>query len=66
LVAGGERYPDGLGGYFVRPTLFHRCHREMTIARDEIFGPALYMLNYHDKDEAVAIANNYGLTSYAF
>jgi acyl-CoA reductase-like NAD-dependent aldehyde dehydrogenase len=38
----------------------------MTIAREEIFGPVLYILNYYDEDEAVAIANDYGLTSYAF
>jgi acyl-CoA reductase-like NAD-dependent aldehyde dehydrogenase len=38
----------------------------MTIAREEIFGPVLYIPNYHDKDEAVAIANVCGLTSHAF
>jgi aldehyde dehydrogenase (NAD+) len=68
LVAGGEGHPDGLGGYFVRPTLFADVTNEMTIAREEIFGPVLCILTYRDEDEAVAIANDtdYGLASYVF
>jgi aldehyde dehydrogenase (NAD+) len=68
LVAGGEGHPDGLGGYFVRPTLFADVTNDMTIAREEIFGPVLCILTYRDEDEAVAIANDtdYGLTSYVF
>jgi aldehyde dehydrogenase (NAD+) len=68
LVAGGEGHPDGLGGYFVRPTLFADVSNEMTIAREEIFGPVLCILTYRDEDEAVAIANDsdYGLASYVF
>jgi aldehyde dehydrogenase (NAD+) len=68
LIAGGTGPPDGLGGYFVRPTLFADVTNEMTIAREEIFGPVLCILTYRDEDEAVAIANdtNYGLASYVF
>ena len=68
LVAGGEGHPDGLGGYFVRPTLFADVTNEMSIAREEIFGPVLCILTYRDEDEAVAIANDtdYGLASYVF
>jgi aldehyde dehydrogenase (NAD+) len=68
LVAGGEGHPDGLGGYFVRPTLFAAVTNEMAIAREEIFGPVLCILSYRDEDEAVAIANDtdYGLASYVF
>jgi aldehyde dehydrogenase (NAD+) len=68
LVAGGEGHPEGLGGYFVRPTLFADVTNEMRIAREEIFGPVLCILTYRDEDEAVAIANDsdYGLASYVF
>jgi aldehyde dehydrogenase (NAD+) len=68
LVAGGEGHPNGLGGYFVRPTLFADVTNEMTIAREEIFGPVLCILTYRDEEEAVAIANDtdYGLSSYVF
>jgi aldehyde dehydrogenase (NAD+) len=68
LIAGGEGHPDGLEGYFVRPTLFADVNNEMTIAREEIFGPVLCILTYRDEDEAVAIANDtdYGLASYVF
>jgi aldehyde dehydrogenase (NAD+) len=68
LVAGGEGHPGGLGGYFVKPTLFADVTNEMAIAREEIFGPVLCILTYRDEDEAVAIANDtdYGLASYVF
>jgi aldehyde dehydrogenase (NAD+) len=68
LIAGGTGHPDGLGGYFVRPTLFADVTNEMTIAREEIFGPVLCILTYRDEDEAIAIANDtdYGLASYVF
>ena len=68
LVAGGEGHPDGLEGYFVRPTLFADVTNEMSIAREEIFGPVLCILTYRDEDEAVAIANDsdYGIASYVF
>ena len=68
LVAGGVGHPEGLGGYFVKPTLFAHVTNEMTIAREEIFGPVLCILTYRDEDEAIAIANDtdYGLASYVF
>jgi aldehyde dehydrogenase (NAD+) len=68
LVAGGEGHPEGLGGYFVKPTLFAHVTNEMTIAREEIFGPVLCILTYRDEDEVIAIANDtdYGLASYVF
>jgi aldehyde dehydrogenase (NAD+) len=68
LVAGGEGHPNGLEGYFVRPTLFADVTNEMAIAREEIFGPVLCILTYRDEDEAVAIANDTdsGLSSYVF
>jgi aldehyde dehydrogenase (NAD+) len=68
LIAGGEGHPHGLGGYYVKPTLFANVTNEMTIAREEIFGPVLCILAYRDEDEAVAIANDtdYGLSSYIF
>ncbi len=67
LVTGGVGRPEGLSqGYFVRPTVFSRVLPDMTIAREEIFGPVLSILAYRDEDEAVAIANDtiYGLSSY--
>ena len=64
LVAGGEEPPEGLDrGYFVRPTVFSEVTPEMTIAREEIFGPVLAIMPYDDEDDAVRIANDsdYGL-----
>ncbi|KQW37737.1 aldehyde dehydrogenase family protein [Rhizobacter sp. Root404] len=67
LVAGGTGRPEGLGtGYYVKPTIFAGVRNEMTIAREEVFGPVLAILPYTDEDDAVAIANDtvYGLSSY--
>jgi aldehyde dehydrogenase (NAD+) len=66
VVAGGEGHPDGLGGYFVKPTIFANVTNDMTIAREEIFGPVLCMLTYEDEADAIAIANDtpYGLQAY--
>ena len=64
LVTGGAEAPDGLDrGFFVRPTVFSSVTRDMTIARDEIFGPVLAIIPYDDEEEAVEIANDtdYGL-----
>jgi aldehyde dehydrogenase (NAD+) len=69
IVAGGPGRPEGLAdGYFVRPTLFVDVTHDMTIAREEIFGPVLSILTYRDDDDAVEIANdtNYGLQAYVF
>jgi acyl-CoA reductase-like NAD-dependent aldehyde dehydrogenase len=64
LVTGGVEPPDGLDrGYYVRPTVFSGVTPEMTIAREEIFGPVLAIMAYDDEDDAVVIANDtdYGL-----
>ncbi|MBR8336152.1 aldehyde dehydrogenase family protein [Burkholderia ambifaria] len=67
LVAGGPGRPDGLGdGFYVRPTVFSNVTPDMTIAREEIFGPVLSILTYRTEDEAIALANDsvYGLAAY--
>lgn len=67
LVAGGLGLPDGVNrGYFVRPTVFADVSNDMTIARQEIFGPVLSILPFDSEEEAVEIANDtvYGLTNY--
>jgi aldehyde dehydrogenase (NAD+) len=67
LVAGGPGRPDGRDvGYYVRPTVFARVGNDMTIAREEIFGPVLCILGYDDLDQAVQIGNDteYGLYGY--
>jgi aldehyde dehydrogenase (NAD+) len=64
LAAGGAEPPDGLEqGYFVKPTIFADVRPDMTIAREEIFGPVLSILPYADEEEALRIANDtvYGL-----
>ncbi|HEV3001873.1 MAG TPA: aldehyde dehydrogenase family protein [Solirubrobacteraceae bacterium] len=64
LVAGGAEPPEGLDrGYYVRPTVFSEVTPEMTIARQEIFGPVLAIMPYDDEDDAIRIANDsdYGL-----
>jgi aldehyde dehydrogenase (NAD+) len=66
LVAGGDRVDIGTGkGYFFQPTVFDRVTPEMTIAREEIFGPVLAAIEFADLDEAIARANNtqYGLAA---
>lgn len=67
LVAGGPGLPEGVNrGYFVRPTVFADVTNDMTIARQEIFGPVVAIMPFDTEDEAVAIANDtiYGLTNY--
>ena len=67
LVAGGLGRPDGISeGYFVKPTVFADVTNDMTIAREEIFGPVLSILKYDTEDEAIDIANDteYGLAGY--
>jgi aldehyde dehydrogenase (NAD+) len=67
LVAGGPGRPDGLAkGYFVKPTVFANVRNDMTIAREEIFGPVLCIIPYDNEDEAVQIANDtpYGLSGF--
>jgi aldehyde dehydrogenase (NAD+) len=66
LVVGGTGHPDGLDGYFVKPTIFADVTNDMTIAREEIFGPVLSILTYRDHEDAIHIANDtdYGLSAY--
>jgi aldehyde dehydrogenase (NAD+) len=67
VVAGGPGRPDGLtAGHYVRPTVLADVTAEMTIAREEVFGPVLVVLSYANLDDAVAIANDtdYGLAAY--
>lgn len=69
IVTGGPGRPLDLPkGYFVKPTIFSRVHNDMTIAREEIFGPVLVMIPYQDEEEAVRIANDtiYGLSGYVY
>lgn len=67
LVAGGPGKPEGLEtGYYVKPTVFGDVTNDMTIAREEIFGPVLAILGYDDVEQAIGIANDtpYGLAGY--
>ena len=67
LVSGGLGKPEGLEtGYYVKPTVFADVTNDMTIAREEIFGPVLTMLPYSSEAEAIAIGNDtvYGLAAY--
>jgi aldehyde dehydrogenase (NAD+) len=69
LEAGGPGRPDGVEtGYFVRPTLFSGVRNDMTIAREEIFGPVVTIIPYEDEEDAVRIANDtdYGLSAVVF
>jgi aldehyde dehydrogenase (NAD+) len=66
LVAGGTGRPEGVNrGYYVRPTVFGNVTSEMTIAREEIFGPVLAIMPYETEEQAIAIANDtvYGLSA---
>jgi aldehyde dehydrogenase (NAD+) len=67
LATGGPGRPDGLNrGYYVRPTVFGGVRPEMTIAREEIFGPVLAILTYESEEDAIRLANDtpYGLAAY--
>lgn len=67
LVCGGSGRPDDLNkGYFIKPTVFANVTNDMTIAREEIFGPVLSILAYKDEADAVSIANDtcFGLSGY--
>jgi aldehyde dehydrogenase (NAD+) len=67
LVSGGPGRPENLNrGYYVRPTIFGHVTPDMTIAREEIFGPVLSILPYESEEQAVEIANDtvYGLAAY--
>jgi aldehyde dehydrogenase (NAD+) len=67
LVTGGPGRPEGLNrGYYIRPTVFANVRPEMTIAREEIFGPVLSILPYESEEDAIRMANDtvYGLAAY--
>jgi aldehyde dehydrogenase (NAD+) len=67
VLVGGEGHPPGLEtGYFVKPTVFVNVKNDMTIAREEIFGPVLSVITHEDDEDAIRIANDseYGLHAY--
>lgn len=69
LIAGGVGRPDGLTrGYYVKPTVFSNVRNDMTIAREEIFGPVLSIIPYETEEDAIRIANDtdYGLAAYVW
>ena len=70
LVCGGERYTEGecAKGYFMRPTIFDNCTSDMTIVREEIFGPVVTIQTFQTEEEAIALANDtdYGLAGGVF
>ena len=69
VAAGGPGRPNGLEtGYYVKPTVFRDVSNDMTIAREEIFGPVLCMIPYETLDEAIRMANDseYGLSGYVY
>ena len=70
LVCGGERYTEGecAKGYFIRPTVFDNCTDDMTIVKEEIFGPVVTVQTFKTESEAVEMANNteYGLAGAVF
>ncbi len=69
-VCGGERYTEGpcSEGYFVRPTIFDHCTSDMTIVKEEIFGPVVTIQTFETEEEAVRLANDteYGLAGAVF
>jgi aldehyde dehydrogenase (NAD+) len=67
LVTGGVGRPENLNrGYYVRPTVFANVTNDMTIAREEIFGPVIVILPYKTEEEVIGLANDtvYGLAAY--
>lgn len=66
LLAGGPGRPEGLGGYYARPTIFTKVSPSMRIAREEIFGPVIALMAYEDEGQAVELANDtvYGLAAF--
>jgi aldehyde dehydrogenase (NAD+) len=67
LITGGPGRPEGISrGFFVKPTVFADVRNNMTLAREEIFGPVLCIISYEDDNDAVRIANDtpYGLSGY--
>ena len=69
LVVGGVGRPEGLDvGYFVKPTVFGNVTEDMTITKEEVFGPVLAVMGYESVEDAVTLVNNsiYGLAGYVW
>jgi len=67
LVCGGTGLPEGFNkGYYIRPTVFADVHNDMTIAREEVFGPVIALIPFEGEEEAIKIANDtvYGLSAF--
>ena len=67
LVTGGVGRPEGLDkGFYVKPTVFANVTNEMTVAKEEIFGPVVSIMGYNSVDEAIDVGNDteYGLAAY--
>ncbi|MHC0442802.1 aldehyde dehydrogenase family protein [Flavobacterium sp. 3-210] len=66
ILVGGLGHPEGLGGFYAKPTVFVNVNQDMTIAKEEIFGPVLCVITYKTEEQAIEIANNtiYGLSAY--
>ena len=65
IILGGQRIRQETGGYYIEPTIFDDVSNQMTIAREEIFGPVLSVITFSSVEEAIAIANDtpYGLAA---
>ncbi|QSB25279.1 aldehyde dehydrogenase family protein [Flavobacterium sp. CLA17] len=66
ILVGGLGHPEGLGGFYAKPTVFVNVEPNMIIAKEEIFGPVLCVITYKTEEEAINIANDtiYGLSAY--
>jgi len=67
LVCGGTGLPEGFNkGFYIRPTVFANVHNDMTIAREEVFGPVIAIIPFRDEEDAIRIANDtiYGLSAF--
>lgn len=66
IIVGGLGHPEGLGGFYAKPTVFVNVEPNMIIAKEEIFGPVLCVITYKTEEEAINIANDtiYGLSAY--
>lgn len=66
ILVGGLGHPEGLGGFYAKPTVFVNVNQDMVIAKEEIFGPVLCVITYKTEEQAIEIANStiYGLSAY--
>ena len=58
VITGGEQVNQDTGGYYISPTVFKDVKNEMTVAKEEIFGPVLCAIDFENEDEALQIAND--------